>query len=79
MSEANPEKDDSFSLLCGGHSAMTISIVKSSQTFWARKDEGYNGCLTNTLKTADGKTVGQMNREWLHKRFDEFLDKGEFE
>ena len=78
MSEANHEKEDSFTVINGGRSAITISIVKKSQTFWARKEENFNESITNNLKTVDGKTVGEKNREWLHERFDEFLDNGEF-
>jgi hypothetical protein len=48
-------------------------------TFSVKNDGGLDIWLKNPLKTADGKTVGQKNRELLHQRLDEFLDKKEWD
>lgn len=31
--------------------------------------------ITDPRLTEDNKTIGQMNREFLHKRLDDFLDR----
>ena len=70
---------DTISLLSGGESAGCVEIIDYGNTFKITKDIQFCRYIDSELKTVNGLNVGEMNREYLHKYLDMFLDKGNFE
>lgn len=52
---------------------ITADLDGNSITF--ERDKTAKEWLTDHRKTADGRTVGQMNRDFLHRRLDEWINQ----
>jgi hypothetical protein len=70
---------DAINLLSGGELAGHIEIFDYGNSFKITKDIQFGRFIDSELKTTNGLTVGEMNREYLHKCLDMFLNKGNFE
>jgi hypothetical protein len=70
---------DSICLLSGGDVAGHVNIIDYGNSFEITKDIQFGRFIDSQLKTINGKTVGEQNRELLHKYLDMFLDSGNFE
>jgi len=68
---------DSIAGMYKGEVGITVSAPKEADCLFIKKKEVFNDWLNGQLKTVNGKTTGEMNREWLHTKLDEFLDNGE--
>ena len=56
-------------------SPAVIEVKTSHDRVEFSSEHDFTQILTNPLKTDNGKTIGERNREWLHAKLDAWLDK----
>lgn len=75
----NKFKEDTETHLSGFAKAVGIShsIVFGKDSKYIRFECGdaFKAGLTNPLKIADGRTIGQAERDDMHKKLDAWIDK----
>jgi hypothetical protein len=54
--------------------SVLVTTQKDMSAIKFQIGEDIQGWLTNPLKVADGRTIGQKNRDSLHERLDALLD-----
>lgn len=58
-----------------GDIAMSASTAKDFTYVRFDIGNGFKDEITKDLKLADGRTVGQANRDWLHEKLDLWIDE----
>ena len=58
-----------------GQSLASIFVDTTHDYVTFSSENEFTPVLTNPLKTDNGKTIGERNREWLHAKLDAWLDK----
>lgn len=51
-----------------------VTLDVTDLTLTVTKGNSFNGWANNPTLTSDGKTIGELNRSYLHRRLDEFLN-----
>jgi hypothetical protein len=62
--------------LIDGYTAglLMVAIKSSNERIEFSASKGFGSLLTNPRKTDNGQTIGERNRDLLHRRLDEWLD-----
>lgn len=58
-----------------GQVAFSISTAKDFSYIKFETGPGFKKSLTNPLKIADGRTVGQAEKDSLHEKLDQWIDE----
>ena len=53
---------------------VAVTVSTSGTAFRVEHHKIFKEWINNPLLTDNGQTVGQRNREWLHKKLDSFID-----
>jgi hypothetical protein len=56
-----------------------MSRTKDNKTFTIQKEECFDKWIADPRITTEHKTIGELNRQTLHLRLDQFLDNQEWE
>lgn len=71
-------KEDAETHLTGfGHPAAVgyeIRTAKGGEYIYFERGDGFKALLTNSLKIADGRTVGQAERDAMHEKLDAWIE-----
>jgi hypothetical protein len=58
-----------------GSATASVSTAKDLSYVKFEAREGFKKTLTKDLKIADGRTLGQAHRDWLHAKLDEWIEE----
>ncbi len=54
--------------------AVSVKTDKDFSMLVISKDKAFEEWITDCRMTTDNKTVGETNRDWLHKKLDSFIN-----